>query len=232
MGIAVLLTAGGGASAQDDPPPDDLVPRTYPGELDDDTLDAQFQQLLDTYGDTSTGDGSSLTGPCGGMAYSYDGDGVLIDAAIDAGDDAPPIDVYGGGQAFTSDNPFRIDAGGQVVYYGFAPRAGAGPENHEWKLTIGQATVASGGDPNPNAKNRNAGVIDVGDELPLSFSAKFTAGGSMTSETLAPCDGKGHVELVGNGLLDPVGLGAMAIAGLGLLGLLFNARPARTWRGS
>lgn len=222
LGSAALAQDGGGAAG---------VPPTNPGEYDQDAGAAEFDRLAGAVTPpTEVSGSSSLTGPCGGFAYSYDGDGVLIDAAMDLGDDGPPIDVFDGGQAFTSDNPFLVDASGQIVYFGFAPRDGDGPQDHTYSLQVAGFTVADGGDPNPNLKNRNAGIIDIGDELPFSLTLRVQAGGSMQSANLAPCDGEGYVELRGNGLTDPLGLASLGVMGLGLLGLLFNARPARTWR--
>jgi len=226
-----LLGFGSTADAQDDGANDAGVPPSNPGEFDQDSGQAEFDRLVATVGPPAEVSGSSsLTGPCGGFAYSYDEDGVLIDAAMDAGDDAPPIDVFEGGQAFTSDNPFLLDADGQVLYYGFAPRTGDGPQDHTYSLAVAGITVADGGDPNPNLKNRNAGVIDLADELPFSFTVRVGASGQMESANLAPCDGEGFVEVRGNGLADPLGLASIGVLGLGLIGLVFNARPARTWR--
>lgn len=227
----VALSLGSTASAQDDGGNDAGVPSTNPGEYDQDTGQAEFERLAASVGSSSEGGaGSSLTGPCGGFAYSYDGDGVLIDAAVDVGDDAPPIDAFGGGQAFTSGNPFLVDASGQVVYFGFAPLDGDGPENHEYSLDVAGITVADGGDPNSTLKNRNAGLIDLDEELPITFSAKVQVGGRMDSANLPPCVGEGYVELRGSGLLGPVGLASLGLLGIGALGIVINARPARTWR--
>ena len=52
----------------------------------------------------------------------------------------------------------------------------------------------------------------------------------MMSETQPDCIGKGHVKFIGNGLTDPVGLAGVALLGGGIFGLLFNARPAYTYR--
>jgi hypothetical protein len=52
----------------------------------------------------------------------------------------------------------------------------------------------------------------------------------MQSVNLPDCVGKGHVELIGDGLLDPAGLVGIGLLAGGLIGLLFNARPARTWK--
>lgn len=228
-----LTVAGVGvtAFAQDDGANDSGVPSSNPGEYDQESAAAEFERLAATVAQPGgTSGSSSLAGPCGGFAYSYDKDGVLIDAAVDRGDGGPPIDAFGGGQAFTSDNPFLVAAEGQVIYFGFAPLTGDGPQNHTYSVSVAGVTVADGGDPNKNLKNRNAGVIDLGDELPLTFSAKVQASGEMNSENLEPCDGEGYVELRGNGLADPVGLASLGLLSVGLLGLLFNARPARTWR--
>ena len=122
-----------------------MVPTSNPGEYDQDTGQAEFDRVAAIVAPPTEPSGSSsLTGPCGGFAYSYDGDGVLIDAAIDLGDDGPPIDAVDGGQAFTSDNPFLVDASGQVVYYGFAPRSGDGPQDHRYSIEVAGVEVASG----------------------------------------------------------------------------------------
>ena len=227
----VVLGAGDTVMAQDGGENEAGVPSSNPGEYDQDSAAAEFERLaaaVSQPGETSGS--SSLTGPCGGFAYSYDEDGVLIDAALDRGDGEPPVDALGGGQAFTSDNPFLVSAEGQVVYFGSAPLTGDGPQNHTYSVDVAGITVADGGDENENLKNRNAGVIDLGDELPLTFTAKFQASGRMDSENLEPCDGEGYVELRGNGLADPAGLASLGLLGVGLIGLMFNARPARTWR--
>jgi hypothetical protein len=224
----------GPAAAQGDDVVDEIVTRMPddPDALTDEELATRVDEIVELASGLApgSGDGSSeLTGPCGGVAFSYDSDGALIDAAYDLGDDAPPQDLLDGGQAFTSGNPFLVDAGGRVTYLGFAPRSGDGPTGHDWSLSVGGVQVASGGDPNTSGKNRNAGTIDVADELPFSITAKFPASGSMTS-SLPTCTGEGHVEIDGNGLLDIPGLTGIGLAAIGLAGLLFNARPARTWR--
>lgn len=174
-------------------------------------------------------DDSELSGPCGGIVFSYDG-GDLVDAVYDAGTDDPPIDLLDGTQAFTGDNLFRIDASGLVTYYGFAPRSGEGPINHEYSIEVAGITVDSGGEPNASGRNQNSGVVDLGAELPFPISAKVDAGATMTSDNLPPCIGSGQGEVVGNGLLDPAGLIGVALLGLGALGTIFNARPVRRWR--
>lgn len=236
--LAGGLTHAGTASA----PPDDQVldeiragiPEGDPGEWDLVEGDGEFGRLVALLGQTTMvddfGSGSQLTGVCGGYAYSYDQNGNLIDAAVDLGDDGPPIDLFGGGQAFTSSNPFKVDTRGLVSYYGFAPRVGDGPANHSWFIKTSGISLDKGGDPNSNFKNRNAGLVDLENDLPIKFSAKLKVEGQMTSDNLPACIGKGHVEFIGNGLTDPVGLAALALLFGGIFGLLFNARPARTWK--
>lgn len=234
--VVLSLSSGGVTRAQDQDLDElrELIPEGTPGEYDLDEADVLFHALAEAYGrvaqTTDFGDGSSLTGPCGGWAFSYDEDGSLIDAAFDAGDGAAPVDIFDGGQAFTSGNPFEVDTRGAVVYYGFAPQRGDGPIDHRWEIVTGGISIDSGGDPNPNAKNRNTGLVDLGEDLPVKFTAKVKVEGEMTSQNLAPCSGNGHVKFRGNGLTDPVGLAALALLGGGFLGLLFNSRPAMTYK--
>ena len=243
---AAALAAGGPAAAGDVAPPDiddealdairGLIPEGDPGEYDLDEADALFGQIAELSGvPTETSDfgtGSQLTGTCGGFAFSYDGDGRRIDAAADAGDDAPPIDLLDGGQAFTSANPFKVDTRGVVVYFGFSPRSGDGPMEHSWWIKTSGISLDSGGDPNTLVKNRNVGLVDLAADLPVKFSAIVKVEAQMRSNNLPDCFGKGHVEFIGNGLTDPIGLAALAVLGGGIFGLLFNARPAYTYRES
>jgi hypothetical protein len=222
--------SGGGIDFIDDftePVPDDAEELT---DAETDAIITDLMGLATLLPVASGDDSSSLTGPCGGFAYSYDGDGTLIDFAYDLGDGAPPQDGMDGGQAFTSGNPFVVDTSGKVTYLGFAPLSGDGPVGHTYSLSVGGVEVASGGDPNTNAKNRNAGTIFMDDELPFPITAKFSASGWMKSN-IPECRGEGHVAINGNGLLDPAGLAGMGLTLVGLLGLLFNAPPARTWKG-
>ena len=179
-----------------------------------------------------TGDGSSLTGPCGGWAYSFDDKRVLIDAAFDAGTDTAPVSLMGGGQAFTEGNPFTVHNNGHVLYMGFADPP---PLDHTWDVSVtalGQdITVDDGGDPNEGEHNRNLGTVDLATNFPLkiNFTAKITANMVANDGTFV-CTGSGWVEVTGENnpiMLVSAGLGALA----GLGGILFNARPARTFKG-
>jgi hypothetical protein len=238
--IGVGLLGGAHAAAQDDDGGDALgdvralIPEADPGEYDLTAADELFGQLADAYAASAAvddfGDGSKLTGVCGGFAFSYDEDGQLLDATADFGDDSPPVDLLDGGQAFTSDNRFEVDARGVVTYYGFMPRDGDGPLDHEWKVTTSGIRLDSGDGPNPTAASRKAGVIDLDGDLPLKFSANAEVAGDLAAANIGGCDGEGHVEVIGNGLTDPVGIAAIALFAAGLLGVLFNARPSLTWR--
>ncbi|MCB2223829.1 MAG: hypothetical protein KQH83_06595 [Actinobacteria bacterium] len=242
-----------------------------------------FQQLVVSQVDNFdlADEGSTLVGPCGGLAISYDEDGISLDAMIDLGDDSPAIDVFSGDQAMTSGNPFVIDPGGTVVYWGFTPDlptfslAGEIPSvdygeanpsfhDHSWTVAVMGISADRGGDPNQRDKNRNAGLVDLGEiftevNVPgidlTELNAKVKAKGAIidlyaegdingkrlpddfdldviTAEAGARefCFGEGWVKFNGSG--PPVA--ATAIAGLlaaaGFAGLLFNVRPAQSWR--
>jgi hypothetical protein len=237
--VGVGLSFSAMSRAADEPPPApfdeilDQIPATEPADMDVDLAGAEFSELAALVA-TATGElddgSSSLTGQCGGLAYSYGENGDLIDAAIDLGDDNPPIDLLEGGQAFTSGNPFKVDTRGVVAYFGFMPFEGTGPLNNSWFIETSGISLDSGGDDNVDGDNRNAGTVDLGEDLPVKFTAKTTINGELTSDNLAPCLGEGNIEFIGNGLTDPVGIAAMVLLGGGFLGLLFNARPAMTYR--
>ena len=184
--------------------------------------------------------GSSLTGPCKGVVISYDSEGMSIDAMFDRGGDDPAYDVYGH-QAMTRDNPFEVDTGGVLVYFGSTV-----PEtfyDHRWFIKAEGVFGDDGGDPNPRDKNRNAGSVDFGDLLPFQFTALIQAKGAFVDGWGAAalpemdvypepnCAGDGWVKFVGpNPLLTPPGMLAALLAAAGFTGVLFNARPALSWR--
>jgi hypothetical protein len=108
-----------------------------------------------------------------------------------------------------------------------------------------------GGDPNPRDKNRNAGIMELGDLLPFQFQAKVKAQGvfvdrwgpgelpEYTAEDVAGvfsghtiCFGEAWVQFVGDSypLFTAPGALATALAAAGFSGILFNARPALSWR--
>ena len=243
VGLAVVLGLAGDAhaGAQDDGAGDGaldavraLVPVDDPGQYDVATANALYGQLVEAYRAStpvdSFGDNSTLTGVCGGFAHSYDDDGDLVDAAADFGDDTPPVDLLDGGQAFTSDNRFKVDTQGAVVYFGFMPYEGGGPSDLEWEIKTVGIPLDSGGVPNPTAVNMTSGRADLADDLPVTFTANAKVTGEVTSTNIGSCDGEGQVEFLGNGLADPVGIAAMVLFAVGMLGLLFNARPSRSWK--
>ncbi|MBS1195382.1 MAG: hypothetical protein H6R33_102 [Actinobacteria bacterium] len=200
--------------------------------------------------------GAYLFGPCGGSALSYDAKGNSLDAAVDLGDGNPPVDIYGE-PAFTEGNPFQVDSGGTVLYFGFTlpdpGLSGVGDafHDHRWELVIMGVSADDGGDPNPNDKNRNAGIMELGDLLPFQFQAKVKAQGvfvdgwgdnelsAYTADDVATvfaghtiCFGEAWVEFVGDSypLFTAPGALATALALAGFSGILFNARPALSWR--
>ena len=238
--LALALTVGAPAGAQDDQSREDalfrlrrIVPEGRPNTYDVDDADVIFQQVAALAALITTpageGDESRLTGPCGGFAYSYDEDGFRLDAAADLGDRAPPIDLLDGGQAFTQDNPFEVDTGGVVLYYGFAPRDGQGPIAQHWMLHTSSGSVHDGGGPNLHGINRRVGVIDVDHHVPFDFSARVEVDGDLTSQNLMACVGEGYVEFVGGGLISPIGIVTLAIFAVGLVGVVVHARPTTRW---
>lgn len=199
-------------------------------------------------------EGAVLIGPCGGVAISYDSHGNSIDAVVDLGDDDPPVDIYGEA-ALTAGNPLRVDSGGHVAYFGFTldhPGLTLGAfHNHRWEVVVMEVAADDGGDPNPQDKNRNAGLVGLFDTLPFQFRAKVKAQGvfvdgwgnadlpaysaddvqtAFAGHTV--CFGEGWVEFVGEGfpLFTIPGALAGALALAGFSGVLFNARPALSWR--
>lgn len=232
--------------------------------------EAEFLARVKTIDQFDTEDeGSALIGPCGGVAIAYDAEGLSFDAVIDYADDDPPLDVYTGEQAFTSGNPFTFDTTGTVAYFGFTVEEGSGlstegnlPDvdygepaiafhDHQWTLYVAEVSADFGGDPNQRDKNRNAGLLELGEELPFPFRAKLKANGAIidlwgptrlpdfTAETIdsiaagrAYCFGEGWVEAVGDQfpLFTAPGALAAALAVAGFSGVIFNARTAQSWR--
>jgi hypothetical protein len=118
---------------------------------------------------------------------------------------------------------------GLVEHFGFAPLSSDGPNDHRW-LKIPEINLDSGGDPNRAGNDRNEGIVDLSNDLPVKFSAVVKVKGEMMSTNLATCTGKAPVEFIGNELTDPVGIAGVALLLGGIFGLLFNARPASTFR--
>lgn len=242
VGLILMLSLGlaSAASAQQIVANEDLegirgtIPEGFPGKYDLTEASAEFGELVVLFNESTFvedfGDGSQLEGVCGGWAYSYDENGDLIDAAFDIGNNDPPIDLLTGEQAFTSSNPFEVDTRGVVTYYGFSPEDGDGPREHRWFIKTSGISLDRGGDPNPELKNRNVGIVDLAEDLPVKFTAVVRVEGEMTSETQPDCIGKGHVKFIGNGIGDPVGLAGVALLAGGIFGLLFNSRPAFTYK--
>ncbi len=254
--------------------PDQAIPVGIAGIWDDAvgaTTPEQFLAAVDPEGTSFdlTDTGAVLIGPCGGAAISYDANGNSLDAAVDRGDDGPPIDLYGN-PAMTADNPFTVDSGGVVLYFGFTPDdpnlSDAGRiegvdygdpalafHDHKWEVTIMEISSDKGGDPNQRDKNRNAGVMDLAEELPFPFQLDFLvkAKGVMvdlwapaelpeyTADNVASvfaghefCFGEVWVEFTGDAypLFTVPGALATAFAAAGFAGILFNSRPALSWR--
>ena len=188
--------------------------------------------------DLPGGSGSELTGPCQGIAASLgpsEGGGYeVIDIAADFDDAAPPIDLMepvgsdGYAQAFTSGNPFIVHVDGFVVYAG---QADPPPIDHDWEIRTFGLSLDQGGDPNPNGKNRNAGTVNLEEDLPAAakVNALFYIEGDMIADGGFLCVGSGYFKTTG-GTRALEGAGVVLVLAMGI-GALFNTRPARTWKG-
>jgi len=197
------------------------------------------------------GSGSALKGPCMGQAWSFDSDGQPLDMAFDFDRELAPMSFSDDPnsnelvQAFASDNPFRVDVDGAVIYTGIAGGFGngTGPVEHDWFINmnfVGFAgtNIDAGGDPNTNGENRNAGAVSLHEDLPSA--AKINGLIAVNGQMEAPgtldvpghqffCVASGFVEFEG-GL--PLTAPGVALLTLATVGLLFNARPAKTWGGA
>ena len=221
----------------------ELSPEGIAGIWDDKIGAITDEEFLDAVsgGTFDQGDeGSSLIGSCKGVVISYDSEGMSVDAFVDTGGIDPPVDIAGN-QALTRDNPFEVDTRGIIVYFGSSQ-----PEtfhNHRWFLMAEGVFKDQGGDPNALDKNRNAGSVDFGNLLPFPFTALIKAEGAwvdgwgaaelpvMESYPAPNCVGDGWVKFVGpNPMLTPPGILATLLAAAGFSGILFNARPALSWK--
>ncbi len=202
------------------------------------------------------GSGSTLRGPCMGQAWSYDSDGQPLDVAWDWDRDGPPLgraDVSSpdsaAEQTFTSGRPFQVHVDGAVIYTGVAGglSVGSGPIDHDWFIQLKflgftGTNIDSGGDPNSNGENRNLGAINLNEDLPQpakvsglvaangQMSAPFSGAEGSAERNAAPffCIGSGFVDIQGGIPLTAPGVALLFLASVGML---FNARPARTWGG-
>ncbi len=208
------------------------------GEVTDEGFLAAVEGVTIDAGDK----GSSLTGPCKGVVIAYDSSGMSVDAMFDRGGPGPLLDVYGD-QKMTKSNPLKVDTRGVLVYFGSSQ-----PDtfhNHQWFLKAAGIFKDNGGDPNQDDKNRNAGSVDFASLLPFSFTALVEADGAWVDQYGAKelpemsreayptpnCVGHGWVQFVGPfPLATPVGMISLLLAAAGFTGVLFNARPALSWK--
>ncbi len=213
-----------------------------------------LQQIADARGDQGLigGSASELRGPCMGMAWSYDADGEPLDVAWDWDRSGPPLGLDSDGnvvEKFTNGNPFKVHVDGAVIYTGVAGglTAGSGPIEHDWFIQLKflgftGTNVDAGGDPNSNGENRNLGAVNLNEDLP--GPAKISGLVAANAQMDAPRSGaEGALEgnpnpffCIGSGFVDfqggiPLSAPGVALILLSSVGLLFNARPARTFGG-
>lgn len=200
------------------------------------------------------GSGSTLKGPCMGQVWSYDSDGQPLDVAFDWNREEPPYRYAEDGsvelvQAFTSDDPFRVHVDGAIIYTGIAGgfANGTGPWEHDWFINMNflgfaGANLDAGGDPNTNYENRNAGAVNFNEDLPTA--AKISGLVAANAQMEAPGTGNGAPNdqnsneffCIGSGFVEfeggiPLTAPGVALVFLSTVGMLFNARPARTFGG-
>jgi hypothetical protein len=226
------------------------IPEGEPGDLDLTPGDGRFgtaivndvQASASTYA-VDSDDASTLLFDCGGMAVSYDSDGNMVDWAIGVGSsegggpNGQLVDIYPssdiGNRAFTKSNPFIVKD--TVIYFGRMPSEGDGARNHTWYIQTAGISIDEGGDDNPDLNNRNAGEISIGDDVPggalVIPTGLYQIDGQLDSENGVRCGGSGWVKFeTAFPPLTAAG-GVAAVAALaGIFGLLFNARPAITWK--
>ncbi len=215
----------------------DLTPENTPEFLAPITEVIAAQGQFDT--EVALDDGSELLGDCGGMAASFDADGVLIDLAVGVpsreggGPSGQLLDAFGDGsgeRAFTASNPFQVEE--IVVYVGTLPSEGDGPLEHNWTIKTAGISIDSGGDPNTAGNNRNAGEVDLG-SVPqwIRPAGIFGVKGELTSQNGLFCVADGWVQFTGGNPLLSAPSAVAALLGIsGIVGLLFNSRPAITWK--
>ncbi len=220
-------------------------------------LEQTLTQIARAGGDQGliAGSGSALKGPCMGQAWSFDADGRPLDVAFDWNRELPPVKYSSDPgeppvQAFTADDPFQVHVDGAVIYTGVAGGAadGTGPWEHDWFINMrflgfAGTNVDSGGDPNSNYENRNAGAVNLNEDVPepAKINGLIAVNGQMdapgTGNGTAPgdqndnpflCVGAGFVETTGG---IPLSAPGAALVLLSTAGLVFNARPAKTFGG-
>ncbi len=220
-------------------------------------LEYTLNQIARAGGDLGlvAGSGSALKGPCLGQVWSYDADGNPLDVAFDWNREAPPLKFSEAGaeiplkQAFTSEDPFRVHVDGAVIYTGVAGgfHNGTGPWEHDWFISLNflgfaGTNIDAGGDPNTAFENRNAGAVILAEDLPEP--AKISGLVAANAQMQAPGTGNGapddknNIEFfcVGSGFVEfeggiPLTAPGVALLFLSSVGMLFNARPAKTFGG-
>ncbi|MDW3217921.1 MAG: hypothetical protein R8F63_04845 [Acidimicrobiales bacterium] len=243
---------------------DPLNPGSFIAIAEDESLQRVLTQIQLAREDQGLvgGSASELTGPCMGMAWSFDSDGQPLDIAWDWDLDGPPVGFRDGEvpegelaveEAFTSDNPFEVDVNGAVIYTGVAGGTlpGQGPLDHDWFIRLEflgtGSNIDAGGDPNRSGENRNLGAVNLNEDLP--GPAKLNMLVSINGQMSAPSSGTGADDgtsgavpnglpffCIGSGFVDfqggfPLAAPGAAIVFLATVGMLFNARPAKTWGG-
>ncbi|MFT5204146.1 MAG: hypothetical protein ACI9C1_003553 [Candidatus Aldehydirespiratoraceae bacterium] len=184
------------------------------------------------------------------VAWDFDIDGPPIGFK----DNPDPDDELPLEPIFNSENPFAVHVDGAVIYTGLAGGVpdGTGPLKHDWFIELNflgfaGVNIDAGGDPNDSGENRNLGAVNLNEDLPAP--AKISGLVAINGQMDAPENGTGvndtNDDVIGNGLpflclgsgfVDfqggiPLTAPGVALVFLSTVGMLFNARPAKTFGG-
>jgi hypothetical protein len=166
------------------------------------------------FGHQAAAGAADATGGCRGTATSFDADGGQLDRVNAPGD---------GG---TSDDPFRVDPEGRVVWQASANPPITGTWSVETKST---PKLSFGGD---GGLDEDGGTEALKDhlvvDLPLVGETRVASGKFFVQVVIegggTSCTFSGYVEITGSPLGTPLFWGGVVLAGLGLV-LAFTATP-------
>lgn len=228
-------------------------------------MDHTINQIERARGDLGLvgGSGSELSGPCMGMAWSYDSDGQPLDVARDWDQDGPPIGFKEGPfdedelplePIFTSDNPFIVDVDGAVIYTGLAGGVPDGtglarprlvhrdqlPRLCRHQHRCRRRPEPVGREPQPRCGQPQRGPAGSGQDQRSRRDQRADVRPQQRDgrrrrherrrpqRTPVPLHRVGLRRLPGRG---PPTAPGVALVFLSTVGMLFNARPAKTWGG-
>jgi hypothetical protein len=151
--------------------------------------------------------GATLEG-CEAQASSTDSDGQPLDTVTASADGS------------SQDDPFEVDYDGEVTYSGTST---AVIKNHSWEIDLFSAPIKTGGSDNAQGTRKAKGTVSVSDYLPFKVAGLYYVSGSLEGDG-GTCAGNLWVKLTGSPIGTIPWIAGIALAGLGLLGML-TSRP-------